>query len=818
MNVNESVYGSKDKWIKYSTSQYIEEKNGYKYANFTDAETTHLVNGNLNNGSINLKLQFNQPIDNSVAFLGVDSNCELANQHWYRLGESELTDIAMRKTDANPLCFVSYSASAIPNNYNNFALSTDNVAWAYNMVKTNNIDCNIVPVTYVPVKSKYLIIVQAWNKSFVPTAPTTVTRWTGDLYQYVNGETTDGTKNYEEYPYVKAVMLFPNVKLTGSANDYEFVSNTRRLMPVVMQQLAQFVDPQYDGKVYNVLRYLQPTTSTVIQTAVGTLNDTTTTNLNLSGTVPIMLMGNVQEYYTGSLNRYFGLVGDINKFYDYTKYRLWWYKHIDDFGGIDKFAEYCRRQCSYLGGFFCERYDYSRKPTYDDVNTYLGIIDDNGVTHGDYSVGEDNKKQKQYQWDNFDDNNFDPTKKPDVPDEERPSDKYNWSRNHNYGLAGGNYYAITFEEIQSLKKWCHDIVFPQAKFVVGTPEEGQYSYEELGYNLEFRFNGQYPEDQFISLMYYPFSVTDYLTGAGIVPSVNIKLGNVRTQTVEDWFGTTVEGVTGWKLDSGTNYCEFNSGDYLISEQFGDFRDYPPYTSMTLVIPWHGCVELDVGEWYGHYINTKMIVDIITGASSTAILRDGIVVGTIDGQVGVPVQLIVRNVGDFTNTLIQGSQQLNQQKLAIAGTVIGAGITVAGIGANTVAGTMGNAEAMGNAYAGLGNLAKQAVGGLQQAAQYENTKFKIEHTKAGSSIVSQQAPAVAMYYEQTPRLIFHYPRLMSGYNASVYGATVGFACSKQGTVGSNRGYSVFSGADLSGVTATDSEKQMIYDSLKSGVII
>lgn len=815
MNVNESVYGSKDKWIKYSKSQYIEEKNGYKYANFTDAETIYFSDGSLEVANDNGRLAFGTPIDNSIAYLGVDSGCEFANQSWYRCETASLARINLRKLDVTPLCFMTYDMTSLPNNYNYFNLNNDNVSWAYNMIKNNNIDLRMVPVTYVPVKTKYLIIVEAWHKSFDPDAPSPVGRITCDLYRYVNPE----VGNYEEYPYIKSVMLYPLIRLTGGSSDFEFIANSKRLIPVALNQLDTFSDPRFEGKTYNVLRYAQPTVSIFGKpSAIGTSSNGTPINLNLTGTIPIMIMGDTQEYINANVNDYIGIAGTVNKYYDFNNKRIYLYKHVSEYGGVDKFREYCLRQSAYLGGFFCEKYYASRTASYDDENTYLGIIDDDGVTHGDYSVGEDNRKQKQYQWDSFDDNKYDPSKKPDVPDVERPSDKYNWSRLHNFGLAGGNYYAITFDEILSLRKWCHDIVFPQAKFVVGTPEEGQYSYEELGYNLEFRFNGQYPEDQFISLMYYPFSVTDYLTGAGIVPSANIKLGNVRTQTVEDWFGTTVEGVTGWKLDSGTNFCEFDSGDYLISEQFGDFRDYPPYTSMTLVIPWHGSVELDVGEWYGHYINTKMIVDIITGASSTAILRDGIVVGTIDGQVGVPVQLIVRNVGDFTNTLIQGSQQLNQQKLAIAGTVIGAGITVAGIGANTVAGAMGNAEAMGNAYSGLGNLAKQAVGGLQQVAQYENTKFKIEHTKAGSSIVSQQAPAVAMYYEQTPRLIFHYPRLMAGYNASVYGSTVGFACSKQGTVGSNRGYSVFSGADLSGVTATDSEKQMIYDSLKSGVII
>lgn len=528
------------------------------------------------------------------------------------------------------------------------------------------------------------------------------------------------------------------------------------------------------------------------------------------------------------------------------------------FGYLNITQEELLTEAAYLGIWFTTEWDGGDAPNinlykvcrgeevtgYNLENFYMPIFDEHMITTGRYiSAAEINKNPtelaKQYPNINWGwefnlapeykfDYNYRPPKPTPGPedDKERPSDKYTYNTNAKYALSGGNYYIVNKSRIEKLKDWMRLITKPAGPFVYpgDKPGEGQYSFEELGYNLQFSFGGAYPEDQLISLMYYPFNITKAAaySGIGIAKGVYIKLGYVQTYPQENWFGSKIEAVFADQLIEGSNFIVFESGEYLIEEYYHDFRDYPPYTTMSVMIPYHGTIPLDVGAWYGHKINTRMIIDIISGTSTTIIERDGIPVSTIDGQVGVPVQLIARNVGDYVSTLIQGSNNVNQQKIGLIQNAIG----IINTGTSLISGAdpkAGNSPAsianpIAAAYSGItSTIASIATGNILEQ-NYENTQMSIAKANAGTSIVSSHAPSVAEYFEPYPRLITHSPRLMSGYSSSIYGRTVGFACSKQAKVKTFSGFSVFSGVDLDGISAPEEEKHMIFNALKAGVII
>ena len=56
------------------------------------------------------------------------------------------------------------------------------------------------------------------------------------------------------------------------------------------------------------------------------------------------------------------------------------------------------------------------------------------------------------------------------------------------------------------------------------------------------------------------------------------------------------------------------------------------------------------------------------------------------------------------------------------------------------------------------------------------------------------------------------------DSSVYAHTVGYACLKMGKLSDFTGFTVCSNADLSGITATDAEKEQILRLLQSGVYV
>lgn len=542
----------------------------------------------------------------------------------------------------------------------------------------------------------------------------------------------------------------------------------------------------------------------------------------ISGSV--VVIGGYKNEYANLINNYNSYIQVVGndlfkaKSDSTNKMRLFAYYEVTD-ANVTDFNEWCKKQCAYLGMFFTD--DYTTFQTFSNdwytaETTYLGIIDNNGVTHGEYAQGEAIKDYPQSQWENIkDDSPYDPTKKDD--NKERPSTPYNYNKTLAIGLDSGNYYAMSKAELTAFKNWQNTVVNPAGPLVVGTPEEGEYSYEQLAYNIQFKFNGVYPEGQILSLMYYPFLVDvemrEYST---LIPDSYIKLGNYETTGTDNWYGSKLIPAKATKIDSGSNFVEMESGEYRIDEYFGDFRDYPPYTTMSLLIPYHGTIDLDAGTWYGHNINTRMVVDMITGASTTVIERDGIPVDTIQGQVGVPVNLIARNVGDFASTLISNSQSLNQQKFDNVKLGVKAVSTTASAIGKSVEGVM--TKDFGKLGSAVGDIVSMGADVLSAREKYKNTQFQIEHNKADSTVISANTPSVAQYMEQFPRLIIRYPVLLDGFDPVTYGKTVGYACNIQGNIGSFKGYTVFSGADLTGLTCPEDIKTRLYGKLQQGIIL
>lgn len=104
-------------------------------------------------------------------------------------------------------------------------------------------------------------------------------------------------------------------------------------------------------------------------------------------------------------------------------------------------------------------------------------------------------------------------------------------------------------------------------------------------------------------------------GQGVV---NIKL--LRTpgvlpvgehQRIIDASGTFHDyAVSGYPINS--QYIAYNVGSFTFNEQFGNFLDYSPYTSIKLYLPFCGLQELDAQTVVGKTINVKCVIDILSG--------------------------------------------------------------------------------------------------------------------------------------------------------------------------------------------------------------
>lgn len=849
MAVNISIYGNETDWLPFfSAGKSWNEKAIPKLAAFKNdaGKFSSYLKDAVSSGVLTL----NQELDKSISFSAVDDGSWLCNQSWYYVNTTSLIEPAsaidevckLQKHSVNPLSFFikgGYGSSQeMP--YCNSTNYTKQFYGFNQFYNVNNCNLNLRPVTYISVKDMvYVIMVRAINKN-----PETVgfsddiATANYDLYTYMKYTDSDGKHIYNDYPWVICLYLLPlysNLEpVTGKI--YRSLTNNgsiSSIQPAIMNSFETGISPFNEEETpLKILSYYQIIGQSGNDGGFkAALPFTNPTRVPSSYTVsyrPVVIAGSRNFWQTPVKKNMYLLSSECKSrhFLDGNNIR-WgrWIEKVDESNSNVVYEKYMK-QAAYFGSFFTDSYDYAvHAPAWDIEHTFIGTLDDNGVAHGEYTEGTENRKQKQWDWNDWSDTPYNPFEKPESTDKEQESDPFIFSGGNLHGLASGRYYAITAKELNDLQNWISKVVNPSGEFYnpsIVQPPADLYDPESLAYAIERMFSGVYPNDCIINLMYYPFDIFNALGLTVGIPEA-IKLGNTTTSTLSNWYGnTTIEGASAIPLQNygSSQYAVINTPEYNIEEYFGDFRDYQPYTTIELLIPWHGTVALDPSHWYGHSLSTKMVVDIITGTSTTYILRDGIPINSVDGQVGYTINFSIRNIGDFSKSAIESSQALNNQRFDNARTSINA---LTGITSGVVAGASGVATGdIGAGARGITNTVGAVLNGVvnieQGKRKYNNLQFSLTHCPSGSTMVSSQSPSVSQYANTDLRLIIKRPHLIAGYNQSVYGATVGFACNMQGSIGSFSGFTVFSGAELNGLNATEKEKEMIYSALQSGIII
>lgn len=845
MAVNEEVYGAKSNWAGiFTASQRNVFVEGCEPLQVAFPTNDGKWNSQLIYAFQSGKLTLNKPIDDSIAMLGVDDGSWLTDRKWSAWGKNTSTGeylqnklvCKMKKKGTNPVGYSNLSTYSISNE-TVYTTSPYTSFWGYNQTyyqNSGNLQARLY--SYINIKNTYHVaFVRATNADVenIKYADSYQTK-SFDLYTYFKALDRDGKHYYETFPTIIALYTFPVYDYRNppySASKYYRGSIDGTAKPFILNQFEDTTYPFDDsGKPLQILTYQQGTTTAQDSyfNAQKPFSDPTSTSATSYTVdhVPVYIAGNrfLWQSLSQSSTVMYQEYSNIHErhYLDGSVYRILKWLDVVTADNAEEIYNKYMKQVAYLGMFFTDSWDYAVYcPTWDYDRCFCGIIDDNGVTHGEYTAGEKNREQKQWNWESFEDNNYKPSVKPDAPDKEQSSDPYNFTGGNPDGLRMGNYYALTADQLASLQDWISKISNPSGSFHnpgAQDPSENSYDPEALAYAIERMFSGVYPVDCILNVMYFPFALD-------ISPfEMYIKLGNTVTSEVNNWFGNdtipAVRATPVYKYSGHTQYMVIDTPPFLVEEYFGDFRDYQPFTTMELQVPWHSTVSLDPGQWMWHELSTKMVVDLVTGASTTYIMRDGIPVLSVDGQVGATINYNVRNLGDFTSSTIATSQQLAVQRLnneratinAVTSTV--QGLTVAGLGiasGNLAIATNGVSNAVGSFANGVNTLetGKEIV---------KNLEFNLNHAPSGSTCVSSQSPAVSHYATNELRLVIKRPHLLPGYNSQVYGHTVGFACMLNDVVANFSGFTVFSGIDLSGIDATEQEKQLINERLQTGVIL
>lgn len=454
------------------------------------------------------------------------------------------------------------------------------------------------------------------------------------------------------------------------------------------------------------------------------------------------------------------------------------YSTISDYDTLSGFVEYVRKSIAYFGMYFSDSaFPDNTNITMTNSELMLGIIDSNGITHGEYTHGADNATQLQSQWGN------DPLSKtpynPNTPTPTDENDKGDLTTHLNSGYyeTSAIYYATTETQIR--------------KFI-----DFMNTYAPTDADLTADFKGVNPADYITNCLYFPFDVMYSGTHTPIYLSV---------------LNTT---ATGLKFSStyGITYVDF--GSIYIERYFNDFRDYSPYTKLSVDIPFSNTVNLDISEFYNHYLNIKMCVDFTTGDTITLISRDNLVVKTLSGNCAVQLPISALAMSTYQDTInsLQANAKIIEEQATTntANTLINTGI---GIAAGAV--TEGLSTTMLNPATTLISGAAQRDILIEQGKRNE---YSLTHTTPSPVQISGGTPNNMMMLEYIPRYTITRCKSLNNINYNVFGKTTGYATVQQGLVSDFAGLIVCADVEFNSISATSTEQDMIKNLLKSGVVV
>lgn len=268
------------------------------------------------------------------------------------------------------------------------------------------------------------------------------------------------------------------------------------------------------------------------------------------------------------------------------------------------------------------------------------------------------------------------------------------------------------------------------------------------------------------------------------------------------------------LDSGINsavisrYTEINCGTYAIPEYYGNYLDYSPYSKAHVYLPFIGVQELNVDDIVGHAVNITYRIDEYNGSCIAMI--------TVAKTTEVNGETV-----EYSNTMYQFTGNCAVE-LPISGgsqAQIKAGLMMA-----NAYQTAANISAGANLIGGLGSLLAGNVGGAisgigQAASSYAYGQANaLSNMLSGKSTVQKSGQFGSSYGAmgiKTPFITITRPKQIQVPN---YNDLYGYPAHKMVTVGSCTGFLRCREVHVISPTASDEEKTLIENLMKSGVYV
>lgn len=336
-------------------------------------------------------------------------------------------------------------------------------------------------------------------------------------------------------------------------------------------------------------------------------------------------------------------------------------------------------------------------------------------------------------------------------------------------------------------------------------------------------------DAFISVKQFPWNLTDF---CDTVAKSSWYIGSASVD-----FKRNLKTLIFNNKDDNP-WVEIYCGNYTFPKLYNDWRDYKPYTKISLFIPYVGWVELDNSVIYSDNfrsdgIHFRYVLDVVSGDCIFQLynyLVDGVAVNPNDIVGANPLAKIniieQYNCNPCDNVLISNSNHLE---------VLRKGFTIASNVIETVAaGVAGGGAVL--AKAGAANMRQKGV--TRNAKQLATDKAQMTQAKADitSNTFSSVSDFVVGLMSDTrgsknystnsagfinldtrTKFLIRYEKLKY-VEPDGYAHLVGRPSNYKGKLKDLQGYTEVGGVHLEGIsTATSEELAIIDNNLRNGVL-
>lgn len=239
------------------------------------------------------------------------------------------------------------------------------------------------------------------------------------------------------------------------------------------------------------------------------------------------------------------------------------------------------------------------------------------------------------------------------------------------------------------------------------------------------------------------------------------------------------------------------GPYTIDRKFGDFRDYAPYTRVSIFLPYCGWCDLP-SHVVGRQVSVRYYTDIIAATCKAVVFCGNNIVAESAGVIGLDIPFAADNVGAKMQAVTAGM---------IA--ALGGGIQLgAGIGSmvSTKSGNGGKAALSG---------ASQYLSGYSQMAMAFNENSTEISGKNGDGCCLSGATNIIIKIIRPKKGSY----TTAPYTPPGYGHNIGYVSQKQVRVSTVSGLLIADNVDTSGIAgATEAERAEIKRVLETGLIV